>query len=391
MGRFRAVRRKLQAQSLGLRPWAIHPQAIWWTADSGVTRADYVSGKPWLGTSQGYSSSPPLFQETLVSEAHRTYAMTGTGTYAAGPFRVRAKLRPYPMSPRYAFLSETATRYGVVIDCVLGEMTDVGLTACLSKTITANDSGGWDVDLTVMSTNVTQWVASASTKIGASYNYLGDGSAFYCDSWDGYQHRISGWTSQIVGGAAGPAAAQATPASQLFVQADATSPNGIATFGKPCLWAPLDAAKTVSSADATLAGYFAHDKDVSVTALVSSLGAPTAAGQLLNASGTGSHAVGLTTDRKPYITAGTTLTAASAISSGTHVITWTRSSSGAARILVDGVEAASGTLTLGTITPTATIIGLRQLAARELVVVPSLMSDGIEAAMRAGMLQRLAA
>jgi hypothetical protein len=391
MGRFRAVRRKLQAQSLDLRPWAIHPQAIWWTADSGVTRADATADalSTWTPANLvDWAGSEPELIETADTGEH-SISDTGTGSLVIGPTKLSVELESVGRNWAWVKLGTgTLIAHFDLANGLVGTV-GAGATAVIEA---GSEAGRWRCTVYGV-TAATNMAVGASPADGVtSYEGSVGLSAIKARSPVLTQHRASGWTSQIVGGAAGPAAAQATPASQLFVQADATSPNGIATFGKPCLWNPGTGTVYMASSDAAAKSLM--NGPLSVTMLVTLTGAG-AACYMMYGVGTNDIRMMINVSGKPYVEVpdlGYTGVSGVVLQTGlASVVTFTVTpSTGAWSIDVDGAVTSGAFASDWTSVTSGVYISPRAAGIRELVLSPPL-SAARRATMRAGMLQRMAA
>jgi hypothetical protein len=400
MGRFRAVRRKLQAQSLDLRPWAIHPQAIWWTADSGVTRSDgscsalgswtptgHASFTGGQGDSDGGSAAYLLTSETSpISTVHRVYNSIINNTAGPNVFRITCKAGT---TDKVRIVNTTATE-GAYFD--LGTASYSGEIGDTVPWITPLGSGWYEIGVLSLIVQLSLCQVRLCNSAGND-EFAGAGESMYLYAPEFRQHRASGWTSQVYGGAAGPAMAQAASASQLFVQADATSPGGLSLFGKPCLWIPgssgLYLASSAASAKSLMNG------PLSVSALVCRPGAATTT-YVCYGTGTNEIRMLVDADGKPYVNvpdlgyAGYSDIAL--LADVPSVVTYHADpSTGAWSVDVDGIVT-SGTFASGWVPgdTAAVYVSPRAAGIRELVLSPPL-SAARRAAMRAGMRQRLAA
>jgi hypothetical protein len=390
MGRFRAVRRKLQAQSLDLRPWAIHPQAIWWSADSGVTRADATVDalSTWTPANLvDWAGSAPELIETADTGEH-SISDTGTSSLVIGPTKLSVELEA--VNRDWAWLKLGTGTLIAHFDLANGTVGTVGAGATAS--IEAGSEAGRWLCTVYGVTAATNMAVGASPADGVtSYEGSVGLSAIKARSPVLTQHRASGWTSQVYGGAAGPAMAQATPASQLFVQADATSPGGLSLFGKPCLWNPTaNTSQFASSSGATL--NLINTGNYSVVALVNCISSTnsyitralggtesrSAIGVSYGSGGGGGAAI-----------SDGAIKASQDIELGQSFVCWEfNASAGTCATIVDGNKVTDTYSNVpGASSYITTVIGK---AVRELVISP-VLTFGQRAAMRAGMLQRMAA
>jgi hypothetical protein len=392
MGRFRAVRRKLQAQSLDLRPWAIHPQAIWWTADSGVTRADATADalSTWTPANLvDWAGSEPELIETADTGEH-SISDTGTGSLVIGPTKLSVELESVGRNWAWVKLGTgTLIAHFDLANGLVGTV-GAGATAVIEA---GSEAGRWRCTVYGV-TAATNMAVGASPADGVtSYEGSVGLSAIKARSPVLTQHRVSGWTSRVYGNVAGPAMAQANSAYQLFVQADATSPGGLSLFGKPCLWIPGSSVLYLASSAAAAKSLM--NGPLSVSALVCLPGAATTA---YVCYGTGTNEIRMLVDAngKPYVNVPDLGYAGySDIALQTDVpsvVTYHADpSTGAWSVDIDGIVT-SGTFASSWVPGDTSAVSVSPRAAgiRELVLSPPL-SAARRAAMRSGMRQRLAA
>jgi hypothetical protein len=362
-----------------LRPWAIHPQAIWWTADSGVTRADATVDalSAWTPANLvDWSGSEPELIETADTGEH-SINDTGTSSLVIGPTKLSVELES--VNRDWAWVKLGTGTLIAHFDLANGVVGTVGAGA--AATIEAgSETGRWRCTVYGV-TAATNMAIGASTADGVtSYEGSADLSAIKARSPVLTQHRTSLWTSQVYGGAAGPTAAMSSASLQPYVQADSTSPGGLSVFGKPCIWNPTGAAKgmTISSAQITANG--------PMTVAVYDTVPDTLSGYVLRRAFerryvNQNNSVGVW-DGSSYTYLFTGIPTGEK-----HFIAWVDDNSGNLTCYLDG-SSQSASLSLSGYGEASTYCAG---ARRELVIIPAVCNAVQISALRSGMLQRLAA
>jgi len=242
------------------------------------------------------------------------------------------------------------------------------------------------------------WASSDSGANWAEQRPLGDSNA----SWHGVafdatgQHRlacvlggriydfasaVSALADQIGDGDL----SQSTATLQMWAQIPEVCP-GPESFGEgvAAVWQPSDALRTLVNSDVAFAELFDDAAAFSIIARIKKFTNPGAAAPLINAAGTGATLLGIGSDGRPYLTAGTTLTHDSALDTAAHCVTWSRAAGAgpAAAIYID-TDKTAGSLTPGTISPTSVTLGVRAMAVGVVHVSTQQLSDEHVAAIAA--------